>query len=267
MVALHAWRSAGAITRFRALYPDRPLIVALTGTDIYRFQKSHPKVTRRSMELADALPCLHDMVYADIPKRFHRKLRVIHQSAKPLRRQPSQRSFDVCVIGHLRHEKDPLRTAYAARALPDTSRIRVLHFGKAMDASWAARARAEMARNPRFRWFGEVPGWRVRRALARARLMVISSRMEGGANVVSEAIVAGVPVAGSNIAGNIGLLGRDYPGTYPTADTGALRELLIRCEDDGKFLTTLGRLSARRKALFHPERELAAWKDLLVDLT
>src|SRR5207247_8682612 len=35
MVALHARRSFAAIACFQRLYPARPLIVALTGTDLY----------------------------------------------------------------------------------------------------------------------------------------------------------------------------------------------------------------------------------------
>ena len=269
MVALHAWRSAEAVERFYGLYPDRPLVVALTGTDIYRFQKSHPGITARSMELADALVCLHDQVYRDIPRGFRAKLHVIHQSAKPLPRRsaPAKRHFEVCVIGHLREEKDPLRAALAARRLTLTSRIRVIHAGKAIDRSWVLRAEAEMARNARYLWLGDVPGWRVRRLMGRSRLMVISSRMEGGANVVSEAIVAGLPVIGSDIAGNVGLLGEDYPGTYPVEDTDALRRLLERAEFEPGFLGTLKRHCRERCFLFRPGAEFAAWKGLVARLT
>jgi putative glycosyltransferase (TIGR04348 family) len=269
MVALHAWRSAEAIERFHGLYPGRPLVVSLTGTDIYRFQESHPDTTTRSMELADALVCLHDQVHRDIPSRFRPKLHVIHQSAKPLpgRKAPAKRHFNVCVIGHLREEKDPLRAALAARRLALTSRIRVIHAGKAIDQSWVRKAEAEMARNPRYRWLGDVPGWQVRRLMGRSRLMVISSRMEGGANVVSEAIVAGLPVIGSDIAGNIGLLGEDYPGTYPVEDADALRRLLERAEGEPGFLETLKRHCRERRFLFRPGAEFTAWKDLVQRLT
>ena len=37
MVAIHAWRSAEAIRRFKTAYPDRPLILQLSGTDIYQY--------------------------------------------------------------------------------------------------------------------------------------------------------------------------------------------------------------------------------------
>lgn len=265
MVALHAWRSAAAVERFYERHPERPLIVALTGTDIYRFLESHPETTLRSMDLADALVCLHALVYEAIPDRFQKKLQVIYQSAPPLPRRlpPSKRYFDVCVISNLRDDKDPMRTALAVRDLPETSRIRVTHLGKALDESWADTARAEMARNPRYHWRGEVPGWTVRRVLAKARVMVLSSRREGGANVVSEAAVAGVPVIASEIAGSVGLLGREYPGYYPVEDTRQLARLLHRAERETDFLDALRRHCAERKSLFRPEREQAAWKDLL----
>ena len=217
MVALHAWRSARSIERFRARYPDRPLVVALTGTDIYSFIHSHTEETLRSLDLADVLVGLHELVAAAIPERYHDKLKIIYQSVSPLgeRRPPLRHWFEILVIGHLREEKDPLRTAEAARLLPESSRIRVVHFGRAYDESWAERARAEMARNPRYLWRGEVPRWKVRAAQGRASLMVLSSILEGGANVISEAVVAGLPVIASEIAGSVGLLGKDYPGYYP----------------------------------------------------
>ena len=91
-----------------------------------------------------------------------------------------------------------------------SSRIRLIQLGKAHTSVWAQKARAEMMRNRRFHWKGEVPFWAVRREFQKTHLMAISSINEGGANVVSEAIVAGVPVLASSIPGNIGLLGRDY---------------------------------------------------------
>ena len=268
MVALHAWRSADSLKRFRDRYPDRPLVVALTGTDIYRFQQSHRAVTQHSMALADQLVCLHSLVAEAIPARFAAKLTVVPQSAAPLPRPraPSRRFFDTCVLGHLRDEKDPLRAAFAARGLPAESRLRVIHLGKAHDADWASAAQDEMAHNPRYVWHGEVPGWAVRREFVKTRLMVISSRMEGGANVVSEAIVAGVPIVASDIPGNIGLLGRDYPGYYPCQDTAALRNLLHRAETEPEFLADLTRRCAALAPNFTPAREMAGWRKVLARL-
>jgi len=268
MIAVHAWRSAGSIRTFSTRHPDKPLIVLLAGTDIYSFQRSHPEDTIASMDRATRLVCLHDLVHRAIPKKFGKKLRIIHQSSPALTTplQPSKRWFEVCVAGHLREEKDSLRTAYAARLAPPESNLRVVHLGKAHEESWARNARAEMAENPRFVWRGEVPGWKVRRQFARSHAMVISSIMEGGANIVSEAIVCGVPVIASNIDGNIGLLGADYEGYYAAKDEAALAALLLRAENEPAFLKTLARQCRAKKPLFTPAKEKAAWKALLKEI-
>ena len=253
---------------FRERHPSRPLVVLMSGTDIYRFQHSHPEETTASMAAADQLVGLHDAVADDLPRRFRSKLRIIHQSALPLRgpRHPSRRTFDVCVVGHLREEKDPFRAARAARLAPVASKLRVIQLGKPHDAAHAQEARAEMAANPRYAWRGEVPRWQVRRTFARCHAMVMSSIMEGGANVVSEAVVARVPVIASDIPGNVGLLGPDHPALYPPGDTEALHALLHRAETESGFLDTVRRHGDARRRLFAPEREQAAWAALLREL-
>lgn len=265
MVALHAWRSAASIAQYRSRFPTGPLIVALTGTDVHTFLRTHEATTRCSLQDADVLVALHDLVTDALPPEFRNKVRVVHQSVgnRGLARRPSRRTFDVCVVGHLRREKDPLRAAYAARAMPAASRLRILHAGGAREPGWAEIARGEMARNPRYRWFGELPGWRVRRLYARAHAMVISSVMEGGANVVSEAVVSGLPVIASRIPGNAGLLGPDHPGYFPPEDTEALCALLWRAESDPEFLEELARHGARRAPLFSVEREREGWRRVL----
>ncbi len=268
MVALHAWRSAESITAFRQRYPNHPLIVALTGTDIYRFSRSHPEITFNSMEVADFLVGLHDRVHEAIPDRFGKKLHVIYQSALPLSRprNPSKRHFSICVIGHLREEKDPLRAALAARNLPPTSRARIIQLGKAHNEHWANKARAEVFQNPRYHWRGEVPGWAVRKEFAKTHLMVLSSVMEGGANVISEAVVAGVPVIASDIPGSVGLLGQDYAGYYPVGNTAALTELLLQAETEPGFLKRLTDQCTARAHLFSPKEERESWRKLLAQL-
>jgi putative glycosyltransferase (TIGR04348 family) len=268
LIAIHAFRSAQAVTDFRARHPGRPVVVLLAGTDVYRFQHSDPEPTLASMAAADRLVGLHDAVAADIPQRFRGKLRVILQSAAPLPWpwRPSRRHVDVCVAGHLRAEKDPLRAAVAARRLPVDSRVRIVHLGRAHDEEWAAAARAEMARNARYLWLGEVPRGEVRRRFARSHAMVISSVMEGGANVVSEALVAGLPVLASRIPGNTGLLGDDHPGLFAAGDDAALSALLLRVERDAAFVEALRARGAALAPRFAPAREGEHWARLLAEL-
>jgi len=269
MVAIHAWRSAEAIRRFKINYPERPVILQLSGTDIYQYISEDSEPTLRSMELADCLVAINSLAWRVVPKKFRKKLRVIFQSArKPLaRRQPSRRHIDISVIGHLRDVKDPLRAAEAARLLPPTSRIRIVQIGRAYSAEWTAKATAEMAANPRYLWRDDVPRAAVQKLLQQSHAMVLSSRSEGGANVISEAVVAGVPILASRMDGNVGLLGADYPGYFPVGDTKALARLLRRIADDPRFVAKLRRAIARRALLFKPEREVTAWRRLLADLS
>jgi glycosyltransferase involved in cell wall biosynthesis len=172
----------------------------------------------------------------------------------------------VLVLAHLRDVKDPLRAAFAARLLPPASRLRVVHAGRPLTPAWEQRARAAMRRNPRYLWLGERSHAGARRLLERAFLLVISSRREGGANVVSEAAVAGVPVLASRIPGNLGLLGTDYPGCFPVGDSRALARLLGRAERDRRFVADL-RVRVRRAARrFTVARERAAWRRILDQL-
>jgi len=267
MVALHAWRSADAIARFAATYPNRPLVVVLTGTDAYRFIHSHPETTLASLDAAGHIVGLHPLVGNVLPERLRGKLRIIIQSARPLQhRQPARRSFRVCFAGHLREEKDPLRPALAVRALPSNSRIRVDAYGGAHSEDWAAAAREEMRINSRYRWHGEISHAELRRVYSRSHLLVLPSVMEGGANVISEAVMAGLPVIASDIEGSVGLLGADYPGYYPVQNTDALRQRLLRAASDDAYYTQLVAACAARRHLFTPQEEHAGWEKLLKDI-
>ena len=265
MIALHAWRSADSIRTFRERYPDRPLIVGLSGTDIYDYIDRDRDPVLRSLAGAERLVALQELARERVPARFRDKVQIVHQSAPPLRRRGMGRTsnFDVAVIGHLREVKDPFRAAEAARLLPATSRLRIVHLGAAETPQWAAAAKAEMAANPRYVWRGDRPRADVRRLLGRARAMVLSSLSEGGANVISEAVAAGVPILATRIDGSVGLLGRDYPGYFPVGDTQALAQLLHRVETDAAFRKQLTRAIMRHAPLFRPAREKAAWKKLI----
>lgn len=170
LIALHAWKSHPAIRQFSSLFPDKPLLVALTGTDLYRDLTIHAEAYD-SLALATRLLVLQPKALAEVPKPFRNKTRVIYQSVLPINAaRRAHPEFRICVVGHLREVKDPFRTAEAVRLLPGASQAQVVHLGGALDEGMAARAQQEMQSNPRYRWLGEQPHWRTRRWIASSDL-------------------------------------------------------------------------------------------------
>lgn len=269
LVALHARKSAASVRGFAEAHPDRPLVLALTGTDLYGdLGDLGDPDAQQALRCADALVVLQARAVASVPADVRERVRVIHQSVEvPTdRTRPRDDVFEVLVVAHLREVKDPLLPARAALALPADSRIEVVHCGAGLDPGWTQRAQAEAASNPRWRWLGAQPREEVLRLLARARLLVIPSRLEGGANVVSEAIAVGTPVLATRIEGSMGLLGEDYPGYVRVGDAEALAQQLRRAEVDPSFYADLTRRTASKRDLVEPARERGAWAQLLGEL-
>jgi putative glycosyltransferase (TIGR04348 family) len=266
LVALHATKSHASVVRYRERRPDAPLVVGLAGTDLYQDLPASPEA-RRSLELATRLTVLQPLGIEALPPAVRHKVRTIFQSAHPVRPEPAEDgTLRVCLLAHIREVKDAFLGAEAVRRLPPRSRVQLVHLGAALDAGADARARREMAGNPRYRWLGERSRSEALATLAGSALLVVTSRLEGGSNAVSEALASAVPVLSTRIAGSIGVLGPDYPGFFPVGDAGALAEALRRAEEDGAFLAALREGVERVRPLVAPEREREAWRALLAEL-
>lgn len=266
MLALHARRSHDSIRRFRNSYPQRPLVLTLTGTDLYRDIRQDSSA-QLSMSLATRMIVLQEMGLNELSQEQQDRTRVIYQSVAPPKPQPRLRKFfQVCVIGHLRTEKDPFRCAYALPRLPSDPAIRVIQLGGALEPAMAEEARALMQQDRRYLWLGELPHGRAMQKLVQSHLMVISSRMEGGANVICEAVAAGVPVIASDIPGNIGMLGKDYAGYYPLENEAALAGRISQAMNDEHYYRLLLEQCQARRHLFSQEREKNALASLLSEI-
>jgi putative glycosyltransferase (TIGR04348 family) len=263
LVALHARRSAAALAAFRAAFPERPALLVLTGTDLYRDIHTDA-AARASLDLASSLVVLQPRGLDELATEHRAKAHVIYQSAPRLRPHRAA-SADIVMVGHLRAEKDPLTYMRAAQ-LTDAPGVRLLHLGAALDPQLAAAARATEQRTTRYRWLGPLPHTAARRRLRRCHAMAITSAMEGGANVIIEAVTSGVPVLASDIGGNRGMLGEDYLGFFPPGDAPALARLIERSVLDAAFHARLRRQCAARVRLFSPEAERALLLDLVDNL-
>jgi putative glycosyltransferase (TIGR04348 family) len=239
MLALHARRSHASIEEFPG-----PVVLALTGTDVY--QDIHRSAeARRSIDLARELIVLQPEAAREVPGRNVHV--VVQSSSTRLRHRPVKR-FRICVIGHLRAVKDPLLTLKALRHV--RRNVEVVQLGELLEKELKPRTS-----DPRYRWLGSVPHGRALQWLASSHAMVISSRMEGGANVVCEALRIGVPVFASRIPGNVGLLGKRYGGYFPAGDERALARLIDR---DEAFYRKLKRQIVPLRSMVAPQSEAKA---------
>ena len=266
LIALHARRSADSIMHFRAAHADAPMALVLTGTDLYR-DLEFDGTARHALECASHVVVLQDEGLERLEPIVRAKARSIVQSASRLVRRDAARGHVTFVaVGHLRDEKDPLTLMRAARLLPAATPIRIEHIGGALDAALGAKAVQTMQACAHYRWLGNQPHTTARRWIARSQALVHMSRMEGGANVVIEAVRSLVPVLASRIDGNVGLLGRDYAGYFEAGNAAALAALMQRFATDAAFAAHLRAQCALREPRFAPAVERAAVRALLADM-
>ena len=264
LIALHAHYSHASIRRYRDARPMAPLIVVLTGTDLYR-DLPHSAQARESLRLADRLIVLQDQAVRALPKHVRRKTRVVYQSTDTkLRHAPPRTPFRIAVVGHLREVKDPFRAVKALRHLEGD--YEVVQVGGALDPKMIPLARAWQKREPRYHWTGSLPHARALSWIARSHLLVVSSVMEGGANVIAEAARIGTPVLASRVSGNLGMLGRSYPGYFPLFDERALAELIRKSVDQKALRGRLKHALTARRSVFAPAAESGALRNVLEEL-
>jgi len=254
LIALHGRRSADSIVRFAAAHPGRPLVVVLTGTDLYR-DLAVSEAARQSLELATRLVVLNELGPRRLPPHVRGKAEVILQSAHPLRaaRRPGDH-LSIAVVGHLREEKNPRLVWALLKRLPSDLPLRIRHVGDALDPELAVEARAAM-QDGRYRWLGGLPRTRAREVIRSSHLLLHPSSMEGGAQALIEAVTSHTAVLASGIDGNAGLLGEDYAGLFTENDVDAAGELVLRTARRRRFLDHLRRQCERRAPLFCPQRE------------
>lgn len=261
MIALHARRSADSIRAWAEAYPDKPLIVVLTGTDLYRDIHSDA-AAQQSLALASHLVVLQQEGLAALPQKWRSKTQVIYQSAPALKpAHKSSHSFRAVMVGHLREVKGPL-TFMQAATHDFAARIYFDQIGQALEPHFAEAAHATEQRTPHYRWLGGLTRAATRQRIKRAHVLVSCSQMEGGAQVILEAVQSGTPVLASRVSGNLGMLGTDYAGYFALGDDAELAGLVRRCAVEPDFLALLQRQCRQRAHLFDPLEE----KRLVINL-
>jgi putative glycosyltransferase (TIGR04348 family) len=263
LIALHAKRSAASIAAFVAAHPTRPCILVLTGTDLYRDIQTDA-AAQASLQLATHLVVLQEQGLHELPHQLQKKVTVIYQSAEALKPVPPPADrLRVISVGHLRDEKDPLTYLRAAARLSQRPDIHFELIGNALEPDLDAAARLAVTQNPQFRWRGALPHAATRQRIKHAQILVNTSRMEGGANVILEAAQSGCAVLASNVPGNVGMLGADHAGLFELGDDVGLAALIARSRDDLLFLHRLRDQTLARAPLFEPQEERRRLRHLI----
>jgi glycosyltransferase involved in cell wall biosynthesis len=299
MLALHAKKSAESIAAWHAQYGSAKLAVVLTGTDVYRDIQTDA-AARGSLAMASRLIVLQNRAVLALPAEHQSKTTVIFQSttAHPTTEKTGQKTTQhlrAVMVGHLRDEKSPETLFEAVRLLASSDAgkrspkpvgaavgelalstdvsadIYIDHIGAPLDAALGRAATATALACPNYRWRGAMPHVATRRAIARAQVMVLTSKMEGGAHVIMEAACSGTPVLASRIDGNVGMLGEDYAGYFELGDAHQLAALLLECRrtqnEPNGLLAKLAVQLALRVPLFAPELEAEKLNALVAMLT
>lgn len=267
LIALHAVRSHASVLAFHTRHPLAPIVVVLTGTDLYGGGAVDARGLE-SLEIAARLVVLQPAALDAVPSALRWKTRVVLQSidAEIPGATVDRSVCQVCQLAHLRAVKSPFLLADAVRRLDRSSAVRAFLAGEALDPSSAERARRESEGNARWTWLGPLPrelGWRL---LAESRALVSTSISEGGSVAIAEAIVAAKPVLATRIPASVGMLGADHPGLFTVEDPGELAALLERLETDPIYERALVDASRDLAPRYAPERESDAWRNLLNEI-
>ena len=257
LIALHARRSAPSIAAWAEAHPERPLVVVLTGTDLYRDIRTDASA-RRSLQLATRLVVLQEQGLLELEPALRAKCSVIYQSAPKLAAvEAPRRVLRVVNVGHLRDEKDPETFMRAAVRLAHRRDLRFEQIGAALDLRFEAAARRTAAACPTYRWLGALAPAPARQSIRRAHLLANCSLMEGGAQVILEAACSGTAVIASRVPGHVGMLGVGHAGWFEVGDDAGLARLVERAADAPKFLIRLRAQTVARAPLFDPAEEAA----------
>src|SRR5258708_34018487 len=79
LVALHARKSHSSIVNFRQQHPSAPIVVALTGTDLYRDIRIND-LARESLDIATRIVVLQPKAVEELRPNWRERTQVIYQA-------------------------------------------------------------------------------------------------------------------------------------------------------------------------------------------
>lgn len=280
ILALHSGHCHEVLELWREMGKPIPLIFLVSGTDLFE-----PLLNTRtfSADFISACEDAHsivtfaqgfDRLFSSFGKEcWAEKNQTIFQGASPVSwKMADHDPRHAVVIGHLRFIKDPWISVRALEILQSSLRavgpgFQIQHFGTSLDPGTEEEIRNAQKRfpGPDWKWEsrGAVTGKEIRAVMSSAPLLIQPSIHEGGANVVGEFLVSGLPIIASNAPGNVGLLGEDWPGLFGVGDDQGLADLLQQWLESEEFRKRLFVASSELSQQHDRVHEKVAWERLL----
>ena len=182
LIALHARKSSASIEAFKESFPAKPLVVAMTGTDLYQDLPDDETVLR-SLEIATHIVVLqpgwarYSQRIAPPEDDSDLSIRASRSCARSRKRPIVSRpaSWRIFAMSRTRCSRPK------PRPCSESVRVQVVHAGAAGFSEMEKRAKDAATKNARYRWIGPVPHEEARLLIARSHILLLTSHSEGGA--------------------------------------------------------------------------------------
>ena len=267
-IGLHAERSSSSLDLALTRAPGLRAITVLTGTDLNR-EGGPSESTQDQLDRSNRLVILNKSARRLVPEPLQDRVRYLPQVPTgidpiPVRQAPTA---TLAMLGHLRPVKDPEVVLRALENLPRGLGLRVLHAGKPLCAE-LEQACLNASRNPSlpYQYLGPVDRTAALGILAESQGLLLPSRSEGGASVLSEALLTGRAVISSDAPGITSFLPDDYSGTFAIGDDRQLGERLERFATDAEWRHQLTELCASAGEQLRGFDEARGWLELVCEL-
>ena len=264
-IGLHAERSAASLDLALAASPKVRAITVLTGTDLHREGGLSP-LARHQLERSDRLVVLSPGGLGLLPGELRARTRTIPQVPGDLEPTPLPGGTPtLAMLGHLRPVKDPLVVLDALGHLSESAPLRIVHAGEPLDPALASRCEQASAEDPRYSYLGRIPRSQALATLESSHGLLLPSRSEGGASVLSEALLLGRAVIASDAPGITAFLPKYYGGIFPVGSANNLAALLERFAAQSSWRQELTEQCVAMGAQLRSVEEAKAWQDLVTD--
>lgn len=262
----------GGRARYLAARLNLPVVLTITGSDLYDPVMRNHSDTVRAIRAAQAVVCFGDREAAELAEHFPSVADHIVVIPQGVERLPvaasdsfgvAEGAFVLLVPAALRPVKQiefPLKEL--APLMSRLPAVQLVIAGGIIDQDYAATIRTLVCDTPYAVWLGEIPRKQMGALYRRADVVLNCSRSESMPNTLLEAMALSRPVLANDIPGNRSIISHDNTGLL-YHDTDSFCEGVVRLVEDAELRSTLGQHAGEcMRDAFSPESEAAHYLHL-----